>query len=583
MIGTIDYLIIGFFLVALVGISLYYTKQAGQNMTNFFLGGRKLSWWLAGTSMVATTFAADTPLLITELVAHNGISGNWIWWNGAIGGLLAAFFFSRYWHKAGILTDVEFIELRYSGLAAKYLRGFKALYLGLLMNVIIIAWVNLALITFLVGLFDLSHEVAFIYMVCIMGLVVLYSALSGFLGIVITDFIQFSIAMVGCILLAIFVIRSPEIGNIENLKALLPKETFSFLPKINFSVQNLNTHSKSLTISVATFFSFIAVQWWASWYPGSEPGGGGYIAQRMMSTKKESSATKATLFFQIAHHCLRPWPWIIVALASLVLYPDLGEHEKRLGYVYTIRDFLPTGLKGLIIVGFLSAYMSTISTQFNWGTGYLVHDFYKRFLKPQASQKQLIVTARIFTFVIMFISVVVTSYLETLTSAFLFVIEASAGLGLVLILRWYWWRVNVWSEITASVMPILIFICLSYTSIEHPYSLFITVSITTLIWLLITYITPTTSDETLKKFCQQVKPIGFWNPVYKKMGLTHLKLNSKPTFRRLLFMWIASILMLYALLFGIGTFIFGQWSQAAGLLIFAFLIAYILNKQLKKM
>ncbi len=582
MISIIDYLIIGFFLLSIVAISLYYTKQASENIDNFFLGGRKLSWWLAGTSMVATTFAADTPLLITELVANNGISGNWIWWNGAIGGLLAAFFFSRYWHRAGILTDVEFIELRYSGLAAKFLRGFKAIYLGLFMNVIIIAWVNLALITFLVGLFDLSYEIAFIYMVSIMGLVVLYSALSGFLGIVITDFIQFIIAMIGCILLAIFVIQSPEIGDIENLKTLLPKETFSFLPKIDFSLDNLNTHTKSLTISVATFFSFIGIQWWASWYPGSEPGGGGYIAQRMMSTKKENSAIKATLFFQIAHHCIRPWPWIIVALASLVLYPDLGEHEKRLGYVYTIRDFLPTGLKGLIIVGFLSAYMSTISTQFNWGTGYLVNDFYKRFLKPQANQKQLIITARIFTFIIMLISIIITSYLETLTSAFLFIIEASAGLGLVLILRWYWWRVNVWSEITASIMPIFIFICLSYTSIEHPYSLFITVSITTLIWLLITYITPATSDKTLKRFCQQIEPIGFWKPVYKKIGLTHLKLNSKPIFILLLFMWIASILMVYAFLFGIGKFIFEEWLQATGLLIFAFLIAYILNKQLKK-
>lgn len=561
VLSSLDFVVILVFILGLIGLSLYYTKQASQNIDHYFLGGKNLPWWLAGTSMVATTFAADTPLLITEFVATKGISQNWLWWNGAIGGMLTVFFFARYWHKAGILTDVEFIELRYAGQAARFLRGFRAIYLGLFMNVVIIAWVNLALATLFEGFFGISGSMALFYTACAMVIVLLYSALSGFLGIVVTDFIQFGIAMLGCIILVYLVLESPAIGGIAQLKASLPAHTLDFFPTIGEELDGTG-----LTISVATFFSFIAIQWWASWYPGAEPGGGGYIAQRMMSTKKPNDALKATLFFQIAHHCLRPWPWILVALASIILYPELAPAEKRLGFVYAMRDFLPDGLRGLLLVAFLAAYMSTLSTQFNWGTSYLINDLYKRFIRPQATQNQLIKASRLTTVLIMLGALVVTNYISTFESAFLFVVEASAGLGLVLILRWYWWRINIWSEISASFAPLVVLIFLKfYTKIEHPYSLFISVGITTIVWLGTTYLTKPTDSEILKKFCQRVQPAGFWRPIYQKFDLkpppSHLP--------KLFAMWLASIIMLYAILIGLGELILGSWFLGGGLLAIA--------------
>ena len=570
ILSSLDITVIVVFLLGLFGLSLYYTKLANQNIDQYFLGGKNLPWWLAGTSMVATTFAADTPLLITEFVATKGISGNWLWWNSAIGGLLTVFFFARYWHKAGILTDVEFIELRYSGKAASFLRAFRALYLGLFMNVVIIAWVNLALATLLEGFFGLTPEDAFLYTACSMVIVFLYTTLSGFLGIVVTDFIQFGIAMLGCLILAYLVVNDPEIGGISQLKASLPSHTLNFFPTIT---SDLNV--EGLSISMATFFSFIAIQWWASWYPGAEPGGGGYIAQRMMSTKNPHDALKATLFFQLAHHCLRPWPWILVALASIILYPDLEPDQKRLGFVFAMRDFLPNGFKGLLLVAFLSAYMSTLSTQFNWGTSYLVNDLYKRFLKPKSTQNQLINTSRLITLTLMIVALIVTNYLTTFESVFLFVVEASAGLGLVLILRWYWWRINIWSEIIASFVPLFILIYLKlYTNLEHPYTLFVIVSITTVIWLLGTYITKPTDPGTLREFCQRVKPAGFWQPVYQKFKLAPPK-SSLP---KLVLTWLAAIVMLYAILIGLGELILGSWKIGLVLLALAVGISLVLKK-----
>ncbi len=361
--STLDFFIAGSFFLVIIVVGLSYTSKAGKNLTSFFLAGRNLPWHLAGISMVATTFAADTPLAVTEIIHDNGIAGNWIWWSFLAGGMLTTFFFANLWRKADVLTEVELIELRYSGKEAAVLRGFKSIYLGLFLNVVIIAWVNVALQSLLQVFFNLSPLMAFYYTALAMLFVAIYSSLSGLLGVVMTDVIQFFIAMTGCI------------GGIIGLKTQINEidpAILNFLPTIG-----AGGTAQTLGLSVAAFLTYATVQWWASWYPGAEPGGGGYIAQRMMSAKSEKDAVYATLFFQIAHYCLRPWPWILVGLAAIVLYPDLDAETAKLGYVYAMRDYLPNGFRGLLLVAFFAAYMSTISTQLNWGTSYLVNDFYK--------------------------------------------------------------------------------------------------------------------------------------------------------------------------------------------------------------
>ncbi|HDN26469.1 MAG TPA: sodium:proline symporter, partial [Thioploca sp.] len=543
----LDWLIIVLFLVLILGIGLTYTKQAGKNIESFFLGGRNLPWWIAGTSMVATTFAADTPLLITELVAKNGVSGNWLWWNGLIGGMLATFFFAKFWRKANIITDVELTELRYSGKPAAFLRGFKAVYLGIFMNAVIIAWVNVALGALLHIFFNIPEEQLIFYLAGAMFLVMIYSSLSGLLGIAITDFIQFIVAMTGCIVLAFVVVGSEQIGGIAGLQEKLPAATFDFFPALEFSTQSLAETTQVLSIGFATFLAFVAVQWWASWYPGAEPGGGGYVAQRMMSAKNEDHAIKATLFFQIAHYALRPWPWILVGLCALVLYPDLPEADKKLGYALAMKEFLPTGLKGLLLVAFFAAYMSTISTQLNWGTSYIVNDLYSRFIRPEATQKQLVLASRISTFLLMLVALIVTSQIQTLESAFKFMIECGAGLGAVLILRWYWWRINAWSEIVATVAPFVVFtITKFYLELAFPYSLFVTVGFTTVAWLIATLVTQPTDLQVLKKFYSRIQPEGFWQPVAKHLDVSAKKSNLPQLFA----CWLLGIGLGYAGLFG---------------------------------
>jgi Na+/proline symporter len=575
---TIDWIIIVLFLVLILAIGLAFTKQAGKNVESFFLGGRKLPWWIAGTSMVATTFAADTPLLITELVAQNGISGNWLWWNGLIGGMLATFFFAKLWRKANILTDVELTELRYSGKPAAFLRGFKAVYLGIFMNAVIIAWVNLALAALLSVFFDIPDNELIFYIAAAMVFVMIYSGLSGFMGVVITDFIQFIVAMTGCIILAIIVVNSDQIGGIAGLQAKLPAASFDFFPKLEFSTQSFVETTQVLSISLATFLAFVAVQWWASWYPGAEPGGGGYIAQRMMSAKNEEHAVKATLFFQIAHYALRPWPWILVGLCAIVLYPDLSEADKKLGYAMAMKDFLPTGLKGLLLVAFLAAYMSTISTQLNWGTSYIINDLYHRFIRQEATQKQLVMASRVNTFLLMLVALFITTQIQTLTSVFQFMIECGAGLGAVLILRWYWWRINAWSEIVATIAPFIVFTIIKfYTDFAFPESLFITVAFTTIAWLLATYLTQPTDYKVLKRFYERVQPDGFWQPI-----ISHFKLSTKKSNLPQLFAcWLLGIGLGYACLFGLGELIFGDWQTVLIYSLVIIICMWSINRLLK--
>jgi len=565
----IDWIIIGLFLAISLFISLRYHGEASKSLSDFFLGGRNLPWYIAGVSMVATTFAADTPLAVTELVAKNGISSNWIWWSFLFGGMLTTFFFANLWRRANVLTELELIELRYSGKPAAILRGFKAIYLGLFMNVIVIGWVNVAMVSIIQVFFDIPKETAFWYMMAVMVITMIYASLSGLIGVAITDTIQFAIAITGCIILAVIVVNSDEVGGIDGLKEKLPEGALNFFPTIGDSPKGtFNT----LSISLGAFLSYIGVQWWSSWYPGAEPGGGGYIAQRMMSAKDEKNAVFATLFFQAAHYCLRPWPWILVGLCSLVLYPELGESDKKLGFVMAMKDFLPPGLKGLLFVAFLAAYMSTISTQLNWGASYLVNDLYKRFIEKknklteEKQNKKNILVSRLFTVAIMMIGGFVTTQIDSISAVWTFVMSCGAGLGLVLILRWYWWRINAWSEITATIAPFIAYYISSQFLedkfgqgfIDNNGTFFVTVGFTTIAWLIATVLTKPSEKEHLIKFYQLVKPEGLWNPI--RIAAREEKRTSQLLL--LTACWISAISFVYSLLFATGKTIFKEWNEA---------------------
>lgn len=556
-ISTVDWIIIAAFLAVTLFIGFYFSKRASKSITDFFLGGRQLPWYVAGISMVATTFAADTPLAVTEIVATNGIAGNWVWWNMMIGGMLTTFLFAKYWRRANILTEVEFINIRYQGKAAKFLRLFKSVYLGLIMNVAIIAWVNLAFISILEVFFGLPRAEAIYYVFGISLLIGAYTTLSGLWGVAVNDMFQFVFAMTGSIALAVFVISSEEIGGISGLKAQLPESTFSFLPSIG------EQNGTTLSVGLASFFAFIGFQWWASWYPGNEPGGGGYIAQRMMSTKTEKDSLLATLFFQFGHYCLRPWPWILVALAALVLYPELGASDKKLGYVMAMKDFLPNGWRGLMLAAFGAAYMSTISTQLNWGAGYLTNDLVMPLQnfsvnsqqnEDESNQKRLVLISRIITVALVIIGCGATMIIETISGVWAFIIECGAGLGLVLILRWYWWRINAWSEITATIAPFVAYTFCKVVMVKFdsawgqdlftdPRTFFTVVIITTISWLTVTFFTQPEPKEHLLKFFNRVKPGGNWQAI---SGI------KPPSMAPELLLWLSAVVMVYSALFFTG-------------------------------
>ena len=551
-----DWIIIVLYFVLSAGIGIYYSKRAGKNVNEYFLSGRNLPWWLAGTSMVATTFAADTPLAVTELVAKNGIAGNWLWWNFVFGGMLTVFFFARLWRRAQIVTDVEFVEIRYSGKPAAFLRGFRALYLGLFINAIIIGWVNLAMAAILEGMFGIPHGQVMLYIALAMMITALYSAMSGLWGVAVTDVFQFILAMAGCIVLAFVVLGLPQIGGVSGLVEKLPDWTIRFLPVIG---ESGGGESGVLALSISAFLTFIGVQWWASWYPGAEPGGGGYIAQRMMSAKDEKHSLLATLWFTIAHYCIRPWPWIIVGLASLVLYPELGPEEKRLGYVYAMRDYLPAGLKGVLVASFFAAYMSTVATQLNWGTSYFLNDFYRRFIVKNREEKHYITVSRLATGMMMVLALGVTFIINTISGAWTFIIEAGAGLGLVLILRWYWWRISAWSEIAAMVAPFFAYGYVKYfTNIQFPESLLVITAFTTVVWIAITFLTKPTDEAILKKFFERIRPGGWWKPVARLVP----QVQQEKGYGILLIDWLAGIVLVYNVLFGIGKLILGNYPAA---------------------
>ena len=549
----VDWCVIaGYFLFNLL-IGLFYRNRAGKNVSEFFLSGRNVPWWLAGTSMVATTFAADTPLVVTGLVARNGIAGNWLWWNMVASGMLTVFLFARLWRRSGVTTDIELAELRYSGAPAAVLRGFRSVYLGVLMNCIILGWVNLAMVKILMLVLGVDRAKALWAVVAIIALTSFISTLSGLWGVLVTDLFQFVIKMGMVIVLGVVAVRAT--GGIESMKTKLGGEGgpfLSFVPDLH-----------SVWMPAVTFFVYIAVNWWATWYPGAEPGGGGYVAQRMFSAKDERHSLLATLWFNVAHYALRPWPWVITAMASVILYPHLADPET--GYIRVMIDYLPASLRGLMVAAFAAAFMSTIGTQLNWGASYLVNDLYRRFLVKGEPERHYVRASQIATMFLFVASIIVTSRMDSIGAAWKYLLATGAGTGTVYILRWYWWRINAWSEvvamIAAAVASLLLQTVFGYNSdkpVDFAYIILITVAITTVSWLAATYLTAPESDATLLNFYRRVRPSpAGWGPIARAA-------SDVPPSRDLtwnLVDWLCGCVLIYGALFGIGKVILRDYGE----------------------
>ena len=570
VLNTIDWLFILAYFVFSLGIGLAFSKKAGTSVQSFFISGRSLPWWLVGTSMVATTFAADTPLAVTGLVAKDGIAGNWFWWNMVLSGIMTVFLYARLWRRAEVITDVEFTEIRYSGKPASILRGFRALYLALPITCIIMGWVTLAMskiITMTVGI-DKWLAIA----ICLI-VTVLYSTFSGFWGVVVTDFFQFIIAMAGSIILSIAAVNA--LGGIEALKAgavtasPLGENVLNFMPRLDGS-----------WLPLSTIFVYIGVIWWAAWYPGAEPGGGGYIAQRMFAAKDEKHSLLAALWFNLAHYAVRPWPWILVALASIVLYPNLEDKES--GYVAVMISHMPPYFRGLMLASFAAAFMSTISSNLNVGSSYLVNDFYIRFIKRDGDQKHYVMISRISTILLLIVSALVTSMMSSIVGAFKFIMTIGAGTGLVYMLRWFWWRVNAWSEITAMLVSLvtattLIFMGYSTDTNEgFTVLMIVTTVVSTVCWIAVTFLTKPVDEEHLKDFYRRVQPGGIlWKRIADQIPAGELK-HPKPHIGYDFLNWILGSISVWMVLFGVGRLIMGpRWMGFAMLAIGAVLFVII--------
>jgi SSS family transporter len=550
--STIDWIIIMAFFVVSLLIGLYTLKFSSKDSANFFLSGRNMPWWVLGVSMVATTFAADTPGLVAGIIRQDGISGNWVWWSFLLTGMLTVFFYSKLWRRTGIKTDLEFYELRYSGKSASFLRGFRALYLGVFFNIVIMATVCLAAIKIGHVLFGFSATTSLLIACSVTGL---YSMLGGLKGVLITDFIQFIIAMTGSIWATIYIVNRPEIGGIDNLiTSVNVKDKLDFIP--NFDNPEL---------FVPLLVVPLAVQWWSVWYPGAEPGGGGYIVQRMLASKSEKDATIATLFFNVMHYAVRPWPWIIMGLASLIIYPNLVDLQQAfpeldesfvkndLSYA-AILKLLPSGLIGLVVTSLIAAFMSTISTHLNWGSSYVVNDFYVRFINPNASPKFQVLVGRFSILVMMVFSALLAFVLEEAKDAFDLLLQIGAGTGLLFILRWFWYRINPYSEITAMLVSFLIAVFFfvnkksdyNWLEIKQYEELVLGVFITTFAWILVSLFTKPSKTKTLRTFDE----IAFKNESKLK------------NFRYKIISFLASVIAVYALLFAIGQIIFSDYKNA---------------------
>jgi Na+/proline symporter len=593
---AIDWAIVAAYFILSAGIGFAFTKRGGESLSGYFISGRQVPWWLAGASMVATTFAADTPLVVTGLVFSHGVAGNWLWWCFLMSGMLTVFFFARLWRRAHVMTDIEFAEIRYSGPPATFLRGFRAIYLGIFVNLIILGWVTKAMVKILGISLGVNPYVA--VGICFV-ITVAYSVAAGMWAVLWTDLVQFVIKMTAVIVLAVFAVQ--KVGGIAALKtgvaAHFGSETAA-LSVLPVSAGNGGIHAyvwmPAITIGV-----FLFVQWWAAWYPGAEPGGGGYVAQRIFAAKTERDGVLATLFFQVAHYAVRPWPWIITGLATILLYPQgvmvNGVRDHEAAYVQAFVDLLPTGWRGFMLAGFAAAYMSTVATQLNWGASYLVNDFYRRFLRKDASERHYVNVSRWATIGLFLLSIIVTSQLATVEQAWKFLIGLGAGTGLVYILRWYWWRINAWSEISAMIASFVTFsyvgggfaLVLSKLHIIGPdqvasftpsvvvnagpdadaVTLLITVVVTTVVWIVTTFLTQPESATVLESFYERVRPGGpGWAAVSERLGYGR---EGIPGGALAWTNWLAGIVAVYAALFGVGKIIFGEAMSGIVMLIIA--------------
>ena len=555
-------------------IGLIFTKRGGESLDEYFLSGRQVPWWLAGAAMVATTFAADTPLVVTGLVANNGVAGNWIWWNMVMSGILTVFFFARLWRRARVMTDVEFAEIRYAGKPAAFLRGFRAVYLGVMVNLIIMGWVTRAMIKILTISLGISPVLA--VGICFV-ITVVYAVAAGLWAVLWTDLFQFVLKMTAVIVLAVYSVRA--VGGMDALKTKVAAHfgtdaALSVLP-IKMGGGGIEAYAWMPLLALTVFLS---VQWWATYYPGAEPGGGGYVAQRIFSAKTERDGVLATLLFQVAHYALRPWPWVLTGLATVILYPNgIGPtHDKEGAYVQAFVDLLPTPWRGFMMAGFAAAYMSTIGTHLNWGASYLINDVYKRFYRKNESEKHYVNMGRIATVLLFLASIVVTYNLDSVEQAWKFLLAIGGGTGLVMILRWYWWRISAWSEISAMIGSFITAL-LSITFIKPHFAptdpngdavvMLVTVAVTTVIWVTVTFATQPESPAILESFYRRVRPGGpGWETISTRLGYGR---EAIPGGALAWTNWIAGVIAVYATLFGIGKVIFGELGLGLGLLALA--------------
>ena len=587
---TLDWGIIFLFFILTLAVGLWVARSAGRSTTDFFLSGRNMPWWLLGISMVATTFSADTPNLVTDIVRTNGVAGNWVWWAFLLTGMLTVFVYARLWRKSGVLTDLEFYELRYSGKEAAFLRGFRALYLGVFFNVMIMASVCLAAIK--IGGVMLGFTPVETVLVASV-ITVIYSSMGGLKGVIVTDFFQFVLAMGATFWAAAYLIDLPQIGSLDQLLTH---------PNVNGKLHFIPDLSQR-ELLITLFILPIAVQWWSVWYPGAEPGGGGYIAQRMLSAKNEKHAIWATLLFNVAHYALRPWPWILIALASLIIYPDLQAIQAAFPQMDAsiIRDdlaypammtLLPSGAIGLVVASLIAAFMSTISSHLNWGSSYVVHDFYHRFINPNASEKRLVAIGRLSTVLLMLFSALFALVLSNALQAFQILLQIGAGTGLLFIMRWFWYRINAYSELTAMIVSFVLAIyfqvihtALGFTPIANDLQFLLSVGITTLCWVGVTLMTSPSDMKTLTSFVQKVQAGGpGWTVIREKMSAEDLE--STPLGwnvpQGILCMLIGAF-AIYGALFSTGYFIYGKSLEGfvlGSLSLFAFYLLWRLSKKI---
>jgi len=568
--SALDWWVLALYGLTILSVGLAFARRAGRGREDYFLAGRTMPWWLIGTSMVATTFSADTPNLVTDLVRTGGVSQNWIWWAFVITGMCTVFFYAKLWRRSGVVTDIGFYEVRYAGRSAAFLRAFRAVYLGVFFNVMIMATVTLAAIK--IGGVLLGVDKYTVVLVAGTATVI-YSATSGLWGVLVTDLLLFSISMIGSVAAAVYALRLPEVGGLSGLMTHANvTEKLSFLP--DFS---------DPTTAAAVFIVPIAVQWWSTWYPGAEPGGGGYIAQRMLAAKDEKNAMQATLWFNVAHYAIRPWPWILVALASLIVYPTLSDLTAAFPNVDpsvigndlaypAMLVFLPHGLLGLVVASLAAAYMSTISTHLNWGASYLVDDVYRRFVAPDQEEKDYVMVARVSTVALIVLSSFVGLQLETAMQAFQILLQIGAGTGLVFLLRWFWWRINTWSEISAMVISFVVAVYFGFFHTRFGFErwdpsaeLVVGVAVTTVGWLVVTFLTPPVDTEKLRDFHAKIRPLGRgWEAVVPHTdgvgqdGPGDSDSGPGSEFSAGLLSWFLGCVMVYAALFGTGFLLYGN-------------------------